>query len=139
MKVKIVKCSDNTLWYSNKIGESYDVRECNSLSNYEGLKGEYSCLDFYKEGDLGNLILKCDVINDEDYDYSKPSHYKLWEGMQEFELHKKLLSKDEYIGFLKGNILKYQMRAGRKPNEPIDRDMDKIKVYTDELNRFLKG
>ncbi len=137
MKVEIIKCSDKTLWYENKIGKEYEVRDCNSLENYEFLKGQYSCLDFYKTDDIGNLILKKDVKEVKDYDFTKPNHYKLWPDMKEFELHKKLLSREEYIGFLKGNILKYQMRLGKKPNEPVDRDQDKIKVYTEELNAVL--
>lgn len=139
MKVKIVKCSIPNFWYSNKIGDTYEVRLCNSLTDYEGIDRSFSCLDFYKEESLGNLILKSDVEEVKDYDFVKPSHYKLWDGMQEFELHRKLLSRDEYIGFLKGNIIKYQMRLGRKPTEPVERDQEKIKVYSDELERFLKG
>jgi len=77
--------------------------------------------------------LKC-----EEYDYIKPNHYKLWEGMEPFELHRKLLNKIEYIGFLKGNILKYKLRIGNKPGESIERDMEKIKVYQEELKKFLK-
>ncbi len=137
MKVEIIKCSDKTLWYENKIGKEYEVRECNSLRNYEGFDKNYSCLDFYKTDDIGNLILKKDVKEVKDYNFTKPNHYKLWPDMKEFELHKKLLSREEYIGFLKGNILKYQMRLGKKPNEPVDRDQDKIKVYTEELNAVL--
>jgi len=72
------------------------------------------------------------------YDYIKPKHYQLWEGMEPFELHKKLLSESEYIGFLKGNIIKYKLRIGDKPNEPIERDLEKIKVYQKELNKILK-
>lgn len=139
MKVKIVKCTPTNFWYSTKIGNVYDVRPCNSLGGYEEIYKSYSCLDFYKEERTGNLILKSDIEEVKDYDFVKPSHYKLWEGMQEFELHRKLLSKDEYIGFLKGNIIKYQMRLGRKPTEPVERDQEKIKVYSDELERFLKG
>lgn len=76
---------------------------------------------------------------EEEYDYIKPSHYQLWEGMVPFELHRRLLEPEEYIGFLKGNILKYKLRLGTKPSEPIDRDLEKIKVYQEELKNYLKG
>lgn len=145
MKVKIIKCSDKGLWYNNKIGAEYEVRDCNSLTPSERsfINSDYTCLNFFREESLGFLILKGDAEllfeKVKDYDFTKPNHYKLWPDMKEFELHKKLLSREEYIGFLKGNILKYQMRLGKKPNEPVDRDQEKIKVYTDELERFLKG
>jgi hypothetical protein len=72
------------------------------------------------------------------YDYIKPNHYKLWEDMEDtFEPHKKLLTKEEYIGFLRGNILKYQLRLGKKPNEPVERDLKKIEVYQEELSKQL--
>ena len=75
----------------------------------------------------------------EKYDYVNPKHYQLWEGMEPFELHRKLLNDSEYIGYLKGNILKYKLRMGFKPGEPYDRDMAKIKAYQEELSKVLKG
>jgi hypothetical protein len=139
MKVKIVKCSDKSFWYEPHIGKEIEIRDCNSLGQFDtDITDRYSCLDFYKTGN-GDLVLKKDVEEIKSYDFTKPNHYKLWPDMKEFELHKKLLSKEEYIGFLKGNILKYQMRLGKKPNEPIERDQDKIKIYTEELNAVLHG
>lgn len=76
-------------------------------------------------------------MSDKNYDYVNPTHYQLWEGMEPFELHKKLLSPEEYIGYLKGNILKYKLRMGFKPGEPYKRDMAKIKAYQGELNKVL--
>jgi hypothetical protein len=81
---------------------------------------------------------KIDFEGKDDYDYVNPQHYQLWDGMKAFELHKNLLSKDEYIGYLKGNILKYKLRAGMKPNEPLERDIAKMKEYQEELKNFIK-
>ena len=69
------------------------------------------------------------MIKSEQYNYIKPSHYEIWEGCEVFDILKKTLTKEEYIGFCKGNILKYQLRLGRKPNEPIERDKKKIEEY----------
>ena len=46
-------------------------------------------------------------------------HYKAmekspWDVMQE------VLTKEEFIGFLKGNAIKYEMRAGKKPGATDD-------------------
>ena len=40
-----------------------------------------------------------------------------------------LMSKEEYIGFLKGNIIKYVVRAGKK--DDILKDLEKAKHYID--------
>ena len=47
-----------------------------------------------------------------------------------------LISKDEYRGFLIGNILKYLLRYQYK-NMPLG-DLDKCKNYLEELIRFVK-
>lgn len=51
-----------------------------------------------------------------------------------------LFSHDEFIGFLKGNILKYRLRAGHKGGEKeMKADLDKIHVYEEWLERVKKG
>lgn len=62
-------------------------------------------------------------------------HYELWEGNEAIDVIKRILSKSEYIGFLKGNILKYQLRLGKKDN--VEKEMIKIEDYTRELNSIL--
>lgn len=54
--------------------------------------------------------------------------------MQDFFSH------DELIGFLKGNILKYRLRAGHKGGEKgMKDDLDKIHTYEEWLERAKKG
>lgn len=51
-----------------------------------------------------------------------------------------LFSHDEFIGFLKGNILKYRLRAGHKGgDEEMKSDLDKIHVYEEWLEIVKKG
>lgn len=51
-----------------------------------------------------------------------------------------LFSRDEFIGYLKGNILKYRLRAGHKDGEKgMKDDLDKIHVYEEWLERAKKG
>lgn len=47
-------------------------------------------------------------------------------------------TKEEFIGFLKGNILKYRLRFGHKNGE-TERDIDKIKVYESWLKTAQRG
>ena len=73
------------------------------------------------------------------YDYIKPSHYELYPGMKDtFEIHKSYLTKEEFIGWIKGTILKYKIRIGEKPGEDYKREMDKINVYRQLLHDYLK-
>ena len=54
--------------------------------------------------------------------------------MQDFFSH------DELIGFLKGNILKYRLRAGHKgTKEEMQADLDKIRVYEKWLDAIKNG
>lgn len=50
--------------------------------------------------------------------------------MQPWDLMKIVLSHDEFIGYLKGNIIKYSMRAGKK--EGTD-DIAKARHYKQKL------
>lgn len=63
------------------------------------------------------------------------NHYGLWEGVEAIDVIKTVLSKAEYIGFLKANILKYQLRLGKKDN--VEKEMIKIADYQRELNKIL--
>ena len=62
-------------------------------------------------------------------------HHLLWGDFESIEVIQGVLSPEEYIGFLKGQVLKYQLRLGKK--DSIEKDLKKIKDYTLELNRVL--
>lgn len=62
------------------------------------------------------------------------SHYKLWDDFQVIDLMKIILTKDEYIGYLKGNLLKYKLRDKGQD----EADLIKAKDYQRELNEMLK-
>lgn len=62
------------------------------------------------------------------------THYKDM-GMQPWEVMESVLSREEFIGFLRGNIIKYAMRAGKKPNSD---DTEKARHYKQKLEEVLK-
>lgn len=71
------------------------------------------------------------------YDFIRPQHYSLWEDNNDtFHIIESSLTREEYIGFLKGNILKYQLRLGKKPGESIAKDQEKINYYREKYNLF---
>ena len=63
---------------------------------------------------------------------SEPDYY-CKDGMSPLEAFSKgLISRDEYVGFIKGNIIKYVVRCEYKNDNPID-DLDKASNYLWEL------
>lgn len=116
------------------------------------LDGDLACYKVYCFGEEKPV----DMINEKELDYhfstsktktekieepknsmniEENKHHLLWEGMQSIDVMKLILSKEEYIGFLKGQIIKYQLRLGKK-DDPT-KEIRKIKDYTDELNKVL--
>lgn len=60
-------------------------------------------------------------------------HYELWEDFEAIDVIKLVLTEEEYRGFLKGNILKYRLRVGKK--DDVLKEIEKIKDYERELNK----
>ena len=65
-----------------------------------------------------------------------PPHYTNG-GIETIDYIKAKMSAEEYIGYLRGNILKYTSRIGLKGN-PIE-DAGKIVWYATELQKFLSN
>jgi hypothetical protein len=63
------------------------------------------------------------------------NYYDIWEGYQAIDLIKDSLTLEEYIGFLKGNIIKYHIRKGNK--EDFNKDMQKIIHYNNLLKTVI--
>ena len=53
-------------------------------------------------------------------------HYEIYDGLEAIDIIENTLTKEEFIGFCKGNILKYQLRMGKKDGTD---DTAKIKKY----------
>lgn len=61
----------------------------------------------------------------------EPKYYNS-NGMSPLEAYRNgLLSKEEYIGFCKGNVIKYIVRCDKKGN--FCKDLKKAKHYIDEM------
>lgn len=64
-----------------------------------------------------------------------PTHYTAG-GIETIEVMKAKLTSDEYKGFLKGNVIKYMLRAGKKGN--AKEDYQKAQWYLTRLIEALK-
>lgn len=62
------------------------------------------------------------------------THYEIYPGVEAIDVIKTVLTPEEYMGFLKGNILKYQLRLGKKDN--VDKELTKIADYTAEIKEL---
>ena len=58
----------------------------------------------------------------------KSSHYQLTL-LQPLEIMQRTMTKEEFIGFLKGNIIKYSIRGGHKEGESPEKDLTKVNTY----------
>jgi hypothetical protein len=57
------------------------------------------------------------------------THYKDM-AVQPWTVMEALLTHEEFVGFLRGNVIKYAMRQGRKDSD----DAGKLKHYIQKLN-----
>lgn len=72
----------------------------------------------------------------EGIEYSKEPEYYSSNGLSPLKAFKQgLISKEELIGFCKGNIIKYTVRAGKKDN--ASQDIEKAIDYLLELAEVL--
>jgi len=60
------------------------------------------------------------------------THYKDM-GMQPWEVMKAVLTQAEWLGYLKGNVIKYGMRQGKKDSD----DAGKAKHYAQKLQEEI--
>lgn len=68
---------------------------------------------------------------------SEPDYYAK-NGLSPLKAFEKgLLSKEEYVGFCKGNVIKYTIRAGEKTDDPL-MDIVKAMDYLHYLHKALK-
>lgn len=65
-------------------------------------------------------------------------HYKELP-IEPIELMRITLTKEELQGFIKGNIIKYALRAGHKEGEDYSKDAAKLLVYKQWLEDLNKS
>jgi len=68
---------------------------------------------------------------------SHPSHYQLSNGIEVIDVIKGVLTPEQYKGYLKGNLIKYILRAGKKDNEA--QDLGKGNMYLEWLIGCLRS
>lgn len=74
-------------------------------------------------------MLNSSVVNEEHYSGR----------IQPLEFMQASMTKEEFIGFLKGNVIKYVSRAGKKKGVDIRDDIAKAKRYLSWLEKAVNG
>lgn len=63
-------------------------------------------------------------------DITNPKHYQIYEGLEALDVMRAVMTDEQHRGYLKGNILKYKLRAGQKgTHEDALKDLAKVKQY----------
>lgn len=75
-------------------------------------------MEWEQHGDHRSLGTESDMVK-------QPGHYKIFPDEEVIDLIKKCLTKEEFIGYCKGNILKYRLRD----KNDIVEDFSKSKEY----------
>ena len=86
--------------------------------------------DINAEMKSNDPLAKYDPVNN-------PKHYDLFPDMQSIDILQRAMTEEEFIGFLKGNCLKYRLRAGSKDN--LQQDIDKANWYQNKLREVMAG
>lgn len=120
--IEIPDGAESAYFYSGS--KSIEFYKGDSYFNKDSLKWKYC--DSSKI--TGKLVWKRDKVEVED-SVNQPSHYTSG-GIECLDAMQAMLSKDEFIGFLRGNVFKYNWRY--KLKNGIE-DLKKAKFYQDKL------
>lgn len=96
-----------------------------STSFREHRSDDYDLIEYPGYGEL-KVVIEADPVN-------HPSHYQIG-GIETLDLIEEMLSQEEFIGYLKGNIIKYRERHPYKGKS--DQDLEKAKFYWDLLQEL---
>ncbi len=117
-----------TTWSNNEC--HFDIHENKEIDPELFIRTNGSCTEWWER------IPDPDLATDKSNNKAKnpnSKHYELWENFEAIDVIKLALTDEEYKGFLKGNILKYQLRLGKK--DDVSKEIEKIKDYQRELNK----
>ena len=65
---------------------------------------------------------------EDSYDYVNPSHYQQ-SSIEVIDMMESIWGIDKLISYCEMNSFKYRMRLGLKPNQSIERDLEKARWY----------
>lgn len=127
-RCKVTQLEACDSYYGLKVGDILPVTDVKGGFVYVNVPGNnhYSMYSFQVEPYLTSVRL----------DVPKPNqHYQT--KVQPIETMQANMTREELIGFLKGNIIKYVCRCGRK--DDVSKETAKIKQYAEWLDIVANG
>lgn len=85
--------------------------------------------------DVSAIEAQREKIANKEYDFVNPSHYKKF-GKETYQMMIDIWGKEAYIAHCEMCAFKYKLRAGEKPDQPVDRDLDKANWYLEMANKL---
>lgn len=125
MKIKIVKCENNSFWYKEYIGHIFDVMKDDGCVYTVKGKNDSNCW----------LVDKLDAEIVAEYDNINPEHYRNY-SVECIDMMIAIYGKEKVATYCELAAFKYRMRMGTKPNNPIDQDLDKEKWYLNKAKEL---
>jgi hypothetical protein len=72
---------------------------------------------------------------DNNYDFINPSHYKAF-SVETIDMMVSIWGIEKVITYCEITAFKYKMRLGDKPEQPIERDLEKSKWYLNKAEEL---
>ena len=120
--------------YESFLGE---LVECKSGGKIEGINTFTT--EYFRTMSKEKITEKLDKLNNldqkENYDFVNPEHYKQG-SMEVIDMMKLLWGTEALILHCEMTAFKYRMRAGRKPDQSIERDLEKARWYDDKAKKL---
>ena len=104
-------------------------------------KNDSGVINFLSIGDVEEIIPDSDQKETVYVNTGLPkdsTHYQ-HTLLQPLEIMQRIMTPEEFKGFLKGNILKYSIRGGNKQGEPAEKDLGKVETYSRWLRLAEQG
>ena len=127
------------------LGDNYEsflgqIMQCKSGGKIEGV--DTFTTEFFRtmsKDKADKITEKLDKLNNldqkENYDFVNPEHYKQG-SMEVIDMMKLLWGTEALILHCEMTAFKYRMRAGRKPDQSIERDLEKARWYDDKAKKL---
>ena len=130
-------------FFKDKDKEHYE-RWVNQIREYVDKDNEFEynedfiiklALSYTLQSLRNNESLKRFQWSNEESNMSEPDYYNMNGLSPNGAFEQGLISKDEYVGFIKGNVIKYVVRCDKKGNgvEDIDKAINYLKLLKNEI------
>ncbi len=113
------------------------VYENGKFNAYNDSKGKIAAFSKDAIGTVFDFVDMVENCEKETYDFVNPTHYKQ-NGVEVIEMMEMIWGVEKLIAHCEMNSFKYRMRLGLKPDQPIDRDLEKARWYENKANELRK-